>query len=96
MAISEGLVIGLVLISVRNIWGHAYSNEEEVVKYVGKVLLVISVSNFFDGIQCVLSGTVFTTTLHNFCCCNSYICSFIFDRNYNSVSENVITVHYYR
>ncbi|KAB8102587.1 hypothetical protein EE612_034321 [Oryza sativa] len=56
MAISEGLVIGLVLISVRNIWGHAYSNEEEVVKYVGKVLLVISVSNFFDGIQCVLSG----------------------------------------
>uniref|UniRef100_A0A0E0E267 Protein DETOXIFICATION n=1 Tax=Oryza meridionalis TaxID=40149 RepID=A0A0E0E267_9ORYZ len=56
MAISEGLVIGLVLVSVRNIWGHAYSNEEEVVKYIGKMLLVISVSNFFDGIQCVLSG----------------------------------------
>uniref|UniRef100_A0A0E0G6P4 Protein DETOXIFICATION n=1 Tax=Oryza nivara TaxID=4536 RepID=A0A0E0G6P4_ORYNI len=56
MAISEGVVIGLVLVSVRNIWGHAYSNEEEVVKYVAKMLLVISVSNFFDGIQCVLSG----------------------------------------
>uniref|UniRef100_A0A0E0LBV7 Protein DETOXIFICATION n=1 Tax=Oryza punctata TaxID=4537 RepID=A0A0E0LBV7_ORYPU len=56
MAISEGLVIGLVLVCVRNIWGHVYSNEEEVIKYVAKMLLVISVSNFFDGIQCVLSG----------------------------------------
>uniref|UniRef100_A0A0E0LBV2 Protein DETOXIFICATION n=1 Tax=Oryza punctata TaxID=4537 RepID=A0A0E0LBV2_ORYPU len=56
MAISEGLVIGLVLVCVRYIWGHAYSDEEEVVRYVAKMMLVISVSNFFDGIQCVLSG----------------------------------------
>jgi hypothetical protein len=41
---------------VRYIWGHAYSDEEEVVTYVAKMMLVIAVSNFFDGIQCVLSG----------------------------------------
>lgn len=57
MAVSEGLVIGLVLVGVRYIWGHAYSDEEEVVTYVAKMMLVIAVSNFFDGIQCVLSGT---------------------------------------
>jgi MATE family multidrug resistance protein len=56
MAVSEGLVIGLVLVGVRYIWGHAYSDEEEVVTYVAKMMLVIAVSNFFDGIQCVLSG----------------------------------------
>ncbi|CAN6178196.1 unnamed protein product [Urochloa humidicola] len=56
LAISEGLVIGLVLVCIRYIWGHAYSNVEEVVTYVAKMMLVIAVSNFFDGIQCVLSG----------------------------------------
>ncbi|CAL5047682.1 unnamed protein product [Urochloa decumbens] len=56
LAISEGLVIGLLLVCIRYIWGHAYSNVEEVVTYVAKMMLVIAVSNFFDGIQCVLSG----------------------------------------
>ncbi|KAF0903379.1 hypothetical protein E2562_027247 [Oryza meyeriana var. granulata] len=56
MAVFEGLVIGLLLVCARYIWGHAYSNQEEVVRYVAKMMLVISVSNFFDGIQCVLSG----------------------------------------
>ncbi|CAN6164062.1 unnamed protein product [Urochloa humidicola] len=56
LAVSEGLVIGLVLVCIRYIWGHAYSNVEEVVTYVAKMMLVIAVSNFFDGIQCVLSG----------------------------------------
>ncbi|KAK8455434.1 hypothetical protein SEVIR_4G167500v4 [Setaria viridis] len=56
LAVSEGLVIGLILVCIRYIWGHAYSNVEEVVRYVAKMMLVITVSNFFDGIQCVLSG----------------------------------------
>uniref|UniRef100_A0A0D9WQ00 Protein DETOXIFICATION n=1 Tax=Leersia perrieri TaxID=77586 RepID=A0A0D9WQ00_9ORYZ len=56
MAVSEGLVIGLVLVCARHIWGHAYSNEEEVIRYVAKMMVVLSVSNFFDGIQCALSG----------------------------------------
>uniref|UniRef100_A0ACD5V867 Uncharacterized protein n=1 Tax=Avena sativa TaxID=4498 RepID=A0ACD5V867_AVESA len=56
LAISEGLAMGVVLVCVRYIWGHAYSDEEEVVAYVAKMLLLISVANFLDGIQCVLSG----------------------------------------
>ena len=49
--------MGLVLICIRYVWGHAYSDVEEVVTYVARMMLIISVSNFFDGIQCVLSGT---------------------------------------
>nr|CAB3467982.1 unnamed protein product [Digitaria exilis] len=45
VAVSEGLVMG--------------RDEEEVVRYVARMMLVIAVSNFFDGIQCVLSGTAF-------------------------------------
>jgi len=59
LAVSEGLAVGLILVCVRYIWGHAYSNVEEVVTYVAKMMLVIAVSNFFDGIQCVLSGAEF-------------------------------------
>lgn len=55
-AILEGLIMGVVLVSVRHVWGHAYSDEEEVVTYVAKMVLVIAVSNFLDGIQSVLSG----------------------------------------
>lgn len=54
---AEGLIMGLVLICIRYVWGHAYSDVEEVVTYVAWMMLIISVSNFFDGIQCVLSGT---------------------------------------
>jgi MATE family multidrug resistance protein len=61
-AASEGLIMSLLLVSVRHIWGYTYSDEEEVVAYVGKMLLLIAVSNFFDGIQSVLSGNTRYTT----------------------------------
>jgi MATE family multidrug resistance protein len=57
LATLEGLGMALVLACVRYVWGHAYSDEEEVVAYVAKMMLVLAVSNFLDGIQCVLSGT---------------------------------------
>lgn len=56
MAITEGLLVGLVLILIRDIWGHAYSNEIEVVKYVAAMMPILAASNFLDGLQCVLSG----------------------------------------
>jgi multidrug resistance protein, MATE family len=56
LAVSEGLLVGLVLVCVRYVWGHAYSDVQEVVSYTARMMLVIAVSNFFDGIQCVLSG----------------------------------------
>uniref|UniRef100_A0A803MIJ4 Multidrug and toxic compound extrusion protein n=2 Tax=Chenopodium quinoa TaxID=63459 RepID=A0A803MIJ4_CHEQI len=58
LAISEGIMIGMILISIRNIWGYAYSNEEEVVKYVAVMMPILAISNLLDGIQSVLSGIV--------------------------------------
>ncbi|KAL5748830.1 hypothetical protein ACOSP7_025874 [Xanthoceras sorbifolium] len=57
LAITEGLVVGLVLILIRNIWGYAYSNEIQVVKYVASMMPILALSNFIDGLQSVLSGT---------------------------------------
>ncbi|KAJ1392035.1 Multi antimicrobial extrusion protein [Sesbania bispinosa] len=57
IAIIESILIGAVMILVRDIWGYAYSNVEEVVKYVATMLPILAASNFLDGLQCVLSGT---------------------------------------
>ncbi|CAI9113484.1 OLC1v1014095C1 [Oldenlandia corymbosa var. corymbosa] len=57
-ALTEGILVGLVLILIRNVWGYAYSNDVEVVKYVALMLPILATSNLVDGIQCVLSGTV--------------------------------------
>lgn len=56
MAISEGLLVGVVLILIRNVWGYAYSNETEVVKYVATMMPILALVNFIDGLQSVLSG----------------------------------------
>lgn len=59
MAVTEGILVGAVLILIRNIWGYAYSSEEEVVKYVAVMMPILAASNFLDGLQCVLSGSFF-------------------------------------
>ncbi|XP_020088994.1 protein DETOXIFICATION 16-like [Ananas comosus] len=56
LCIAEGVMVGLIMILVRGVWGYAYSNEEEVVKYVAVMLPILAVSHVFDGIQSVLSG----------------------------------------
>nr|CAD40572.2 OSJNBa0069D17.7 [Oryza sativa Japonica Group] len=50
-----GVAIGLAMILVRHLWGYAYSNEEEVVQYVAKMMPILAVSFLFDDLQCVLS-----------------------------------------
>ncbi|PQQ15548.1 protein DETOXIFICATION 16-like [Prunus yedoensis var. nudiflora] len=57
MAITVGLLVGSVLILIRNFWGYAYSNETQVVKYLATMMPILATSNFLDGLQCVLSGT---------------------------------------
>ncbi|KAI6674235.1 hypothetical protein NL676_002141 [Syzygium grande] len=57
MAVTEGILVGIVLISIRRVWGYAYSDETDVVKYVAIMMPILAVSNFLDGLQCVLSGT---------------------------------------
>nr|XP_015882953.2 protein DETOXIFICATION 16-like [Ziziphus jujuba var. spinosa] len=56
VAITEGLLVGAVLILIRNVWGYAYSNETEVVKYVATMMPILALVNFIDGLQSVLSG----------------------------------------
>ncbi|KAL8251678.1 hypothetical protein R6Q59_035371 [Mikania micrantha] len=53
-----GVLVGSVLIWVRNIWGYAFSNDVEVVEYLATMMPILAVSNFLDGFQCVLSGVV--------------------------------------
>ncbi|KAI3836138.1 hypothetical protein MKX03_028117 [Papaver bracteatum] len=57
LAATEGILIGIIMILIRNIWGSAYSNEKEVVDYVALMMPILAVSNFIDGLQSVLSGT---------------------------------------
>ncbi|XWS60909.1 hypothetical protein CRYUN_Cryun07bG0078900 [Craigia yunnanensis] len=56
LAVSQGILVGLVLILMRNIWGYAYSNDVEVIRYVAAMIPILATSNFIDGVQCVLSG----------------------------------------
>ncbi|MBA0714220.1 hypothetical protein Golax_013205 [Gossypium laxum] len=55
MAIFEALLVGSILMLIRNILGYAYSNEVEVVKYVAALLPLVATSNLLDSLQCVLS-----------------------------------------
>jgi MATE family multidrug resistance protein len=59
VAISEGAAVGITTIMVRNVWGKLYSNEEEVIRYVAKMMPLLALSDFLDGFQCVLSGINF-------------------------------------
>ncbi|KAH7658566.1 multidrug resistance protein MATE family protein [Dioscorea alata] len=57
LAVTEGLIVGVTMTLARNLWGHAYSNEDEVVEYVAIMMPILAISNFVDGIQAVLAGT---------------------------------------
>lgn len=56
IAATEGTVIATITILLRNVWGKLYSNEEEVIEYVARILPLLALSDFLDGFQCVLSG----------------------------------------
>ncbi|KAJ8752357.1 hypothetical protein K2173_003993 [Erythroxylum novogranatense] len=56
LAMTASVLVGTVLISFRNVWGYAYSNEVQVIKYVAVMLPIIAGSNIIDAVQCVLSG----------------------------------------
>ncbi|KAF8407735.1 hypothetical protein HHK36_006870 [Tetracentron sinense] len=58
MATIGGLFLGLAMIFLRHTWGHLFSKEEEVVRYVATMMPLLALSNFLDGIQCAFSGIV--------------------------------------
>jgi hypothetical protein len=44
---------------LRGVWGYMYSNEQEVVAYIAKMLPILGISFFIDGLHTSLSGTAF-------------------------------------
>ncbi|XP_010279420.1 PREDICTED: protein DETOXIFICATION 16-like isoform X2 [Nelumbo nucifera] len=67
IALTEGLIIATATISVRGVWGRLYSNEEEVISYVANMMPLLALSDFLDGIQCVLSGAARGCGWQNIC-----------------------------
>jgi MATE family multidrug resistance protein len=58
MALSSGFVLTLAMTLLRHVWGHMYSNDQEVVSYYAKMLPVLGISFFVDGLHASLSGKI--------------------------------------
>ncbi|KAI0496685.1 hypothetical protein KFK09_023009 [Dendrobium nobile] len=56
--IIEGLAVGFGMIGGRNLWGHLYTKEREVVNAVAVMIPWIALSHCIDGFQCALLGTI--------------------------------------
>ena len=54
--ITEAILVGTVMILLRNIWGYAYTNDIEVVKQIAIMLPILAVSYLLDSLQSVLAG----------------------------------------
>ena len=56
LGVVSSISVSLAIVLVRNLWGHAYSNDKEVVEYISRIMPIIAVAFLFDDMQCVLSG----------------------------------------
>ena len=56
MAFFEGLVVSLTMVLLRHVWGYMYSDMQEVVSYIAKMLPILGISFFMDGLHSSLSG----------------------------------------
>lgn len=57
MVVIEGILVGFLMILLRDIWGRVYSEEEDVIRYLATMMPTVAVSSFLDGVQSVLSGS---------------------------------------
>ncbi|KAL6878249.1 hypothetical protein ACP4OV_012419 [Aristida adscensionis] len=58
LALSVGVLEGLVMVLVRNLWGYAYTRDAQVAGHVARMMPVLAASIMLDCVQCVLSGVV--------------------------------------
>uniref|UniRef100_A0A453SZB7 Polysaccharide biosynthesis protein C-terminal domain-containing protein n=1 Tax=Aegilops tauschii subsp. strangulata TaxID=200361 RepID=A0A453SZB7_AEGTS len=58
MALSVGLVLALTMVLLRNVWGYLYSNEQEIVTYISRMLPILGISYLIDGLHSSLSGVL--------------------------------------
>ncbi|KAJ0262782.1 hypothetical protein HA466_0032680 [Hirschfeldia incana] len=56
IVIVEGIMMGSILLGVRNKLGYAFSSDPKVINYVASMIPIVAAGNFLDGFQCVLSG----------------------------------------
>ncbi|WCJ42388.1 MATE efflux family protein [Euphorbia peplus] len=54
---AEGFLVSTIVASGHKVWGYIFSDEKEVVEYVGQMLPLLACSHFINGIQTVLSGS---------------------------------------
>ncbi|CAN6724922.1 unnamed protein product [Malus baccata var. baccata] len=73
MALLQGAAIAIATVLIRHVWGKLYSNEHQVIKYVAKMMLLLAVSDFLDGFQCVLSGAARGCGWQNLCVAINFI-----------------------
>ncbi|XP_050893774.1 protein DETOXIFICATION 16 [Lathyrus oleraceus] len=57
-AFMEGLLMVVSMIVARNVWGHVYSNDKGVMRYVSDMMPILAISSFLDAIQSTLSGVL--------------------------------------
>ncbi|XBI06150.1 hypothetical protein VPH35_134200 [Triticum aestivum] len=53
-----GLFLTLGMTLLCHVWGYMYSNEQEVVAYIAKMLPILGISFFIDGLHGSLSGVL--------------------------------------
>jgi MATE family multidrug resistance protein len=64
MVACSAVLVSTTLLALRHFIGIAFSNEEEVINYVTRMVPVLSISVITDSLQGVLSGThVFGTSI---------------------------------
>ncbi|KAB2619970.1 MATE efflux family protein 5-like [Pyrus ussuriensis x Pyrus communis] len=67
MALLEGAGIATATVLVHFVSGKLYSNENEVIVYVARMMPLLAVSDILDGFQCVLSGAARGCGWQNLC-----------------------------
>lgn len=58
MALSEGSAIAITMFLLRNLWGYVYSSEQDVVGYIARMVPILAISYFIDGLHTSLSGVL--------------------------------------
>ncbi|KAG0612798.1 hypothetical protein M758_6G052700 [Ceratodon purpureus] len=56
MSLTEGILTAMVMYTWRNLWGKAYTHEQEVIDYVAQCTPLLAIMHLMDSIQGVLSG----------------------------------------
>ncbi|XP_004503307.1 protein DETOXIFICATION 16-like [Cicer arietinum] len=58
LAFIEGAFLVSTMILLRNVWGHLYSDDKQVIKYISYMMPILALSSFLDAIQSTLSGVL--------------------------------------